>query len=258
MIGDTERFSNSQSIHDNFNSFRNRNFVDQNHVNNFSYKSFFGVGAGINGAPKAGRMVGRTRFYSSSNGEIFYPSNHYIHARTSKDALWNLIYKGTQHDGGNPTKDPIDRDPNPKTSAYIIRVGGADTVQRIKVERPVSIDQRTITISGGGATGDYIFEIFKGTRSLGSVTLNTRGVGNPRSGTITIGLSGNIRDYNYKVTPSDSGKRITNARPRRTIVNGRPARTKGSITRRRQLDGSLIGTFTRIDGDFSIRIRLSD
>lgn len=257
-IGDTERFINSQSVHDNFHSFANRQFVDQNHVSNFQYKSFFGVGAEVNGALKDGRMVGRTRFYSSSNGEIFYPSNHYIHARTSKDALWKLIYKGTQHDGSNPTQDPIDRDPNPKTAAYIIRVGGADTVQRIKVERPVSIDQRTITISGGGKVGNYTFEIFKKTKSLGSVTLNTRGVGNPKSGTITIGLTGNIRDYNYKVTPSDSGDRITSARPQRLIIKGRPAKTKGSITQKRQRNGSLIGTFTKIDGDFSIRIRLSD
>jgi hypothetical protein len=36
-------------------------------------------------------MIGRTRFFSSSNGEIFYPSNHYIYARTSKDVLDNLV-----------------------------------------------------------------------------------------------------------------------------------------------------------------------
>ena len=71
-------------------------------------------------------------------------------------------------------------------------------------------------------------------------------------------MSGNIKDYNYKVTPSDSNNRITSARPQRTVVKGRPAKTKGSITRRRQRDGSLIGTFTKIDGDFSIRVRLSD
>ena len=48
-IGDTERFHNSQSHHDVFTSFRNRNFVDQNHVANYQYKSFFGTGAEVNG-----------------------------------------------------------------------------------------------------------------------------------------------------------------------------------------------------------------
>ena len=202
-------------------------------------------------------MVGRTRFYSSSNGEIFYPSNHYIHARTSKDALWNLIYKGTQHNGSNPTQDPIDRDPNPKTPAYVIRVGGADTVQRIKVERPVSVEQNTITIVSNGDSGAFTFEIFKRSTSLGSVELHTRGSGGlNRTGDISFGLIGNIRDYNYKITPSVSGDTIRNARPMQEVVNGRPARSKGSITKRRQFNGSMIGTFTKIDGNFSIRVTL--
>ncbi len=256
-IGDTERFANSQSVHDNFDSFRERNFVDQNHVSNFKYKSFFGVGA-ADGAIKPGRMVGRTRFYSSSNGEIFYPSNHYINARTSKDALLNLTYKGTQHNGSNPTQDPIDRDPNPGSAAYIIRVGGADTVQRIKVERPVSVDRRTIIINADGDVGTFTFEIFKKDRSLGSVNLHTRrGTdGLDSRGKISFGITGNIRDYNFKVTPSTNGHSISSARPMREKFKGRPAKTKGSITRRRQRDGSLIGTFTKIDGDFSIRVTL--
>ena len=222
MIGDTERFANSQSIHDNFDSFRERNFVDQNHVANFQYKSFFGAGA-AGGALKPGRMVGRTRFYSSSNGEIFYPSNHYIHARTSKDALLNLIYKGTQHNGSNPTQDPINRDPNPGSAAYIIRVGGADTVQRIKVERPVSVTQREITIKASGDNGAFTFELFKRTTSLGSVELHTRGSGGlNRVGSISFGITGNIRDYNYKITPSTTGHSISNARPIKEIIAGNP------------------------------------
>ena len=42
----------------------------------------------------------------------------------------------------------------------------------------------------------------------------------------------------------------------REQFRGRPARSKGSITKRRQRDGSMTGTFTRIDGDFSIRVSL--
>ena len=78
-------------------------------------------------------MIGRTRFFSSSNGEIFYPSNHYIHARTSKDVLDNLIYKGTQYDGSNATQfDPTD-DPQRAVPAYQLLVGGSDTLTTLKV-----------------------------------------------------------------------------------------------------------------------------
>ena len=133
-IGDTEVFRGSASIHDNFKLFENRYFVNQN--DGFSYKSYFGVGAGTTGnAPKDGRMVGRTRFFSSSNGEIFYPSNHYIYARTSKDILNKLIYKGTQHNGSPPTKDPLGLDTQPTSSAYTINVGGSDTLKKLKVIR---------------------------------------------------------------------------------------------------------------------------
>ena len=80
-------------------------------------------------------MVGRTRFFSSSNGEIFYPSNHYIYARTSKDVLDNLIYKGTQNNGSNPTTDPMDLDPQIKVPAYTINIGGSRTKTRLVVKR---------------------------------------------------------------------------------------------------------------------------
>ena len=67
-----------------------------------------------------------------------------------------------------------------------------------------------------------------------------------------------IKNYNFKVTPSTNGHSISSARPMREKFKGRPAKTKGSITRRRQRDGSLIGTFTKIDGDFSIRVTLKN
>ena len=135
-IGDCEVLMTSGSDwrHDDFKKFQNRYFVDKN--KGYTYKSYFGVGAGTTGnAPKDGRMVGRTRFYSSSNGEIFYPSNHYIYARTSKDVLNNLIYKGTQHVGRYPTEDPLKLDVSPSSSAYTIEVGGSDTLKKLKVIR---------------------------------------------------------------------------------------------------------------------------
>ena len=51
------------------------------------------------------------------------------------DVLDNLIYKGTQNDGTNPTTDPLDRDPKRTTSAYTINVGGSDTTKKLKVIR---------------------------------------------------------------------------------------------------------------------------
>ena len=148
-IGDTEEFhpvsgtyedrtgTNAKqpyNHHDNFRHFFNRQFIDSG--GGYTYASYFGVGAGtIGNAPKDGRMVGRTRFFSSSNGEIFYPSNHYIYARTSKDVLDNLIYKGTQNDGSSPTTDPMNLDPQRTVPAYTIDVGGSSTKTRLVVKR---------------------------------------------------------------------------------------------------------------------------
>ena len=52
------------------------------------YSSLFGS----NGAATVnGRMVGITRFFKTdAAGNITYPSNHYINARTSKDVLDNF------------------------------------------------------------------------------------------------------------------------------------------------------------------------
>ena len=81
-------------------------------------------------------MVGRTRFFKvDSDGNITYPSNHFITARTSKDVLDNLIYKGTQHTGKPVTIDPLGLDVFPSSSAYVIKVGGSDTLKKLKVIR---------------------------------------------------------------------------------------------------------------------------
>ena len=49
--------------------------------------------------------------------------------------LDNLIYKGTQNNGSNPTTDPLDLDPQRTVSAYITDVGGSDTLKKLKVIR---------------------------------------------------------------------------------------------------------------------------
>ena len=80
-------------------------------------------------------MVGRTLFFSSSNGDIFYPINHYFKVGTSKDGLTNLIYKGTQNDGSNPPQFDPELDVSPSIPAYKIKVGGSDTTKKLKVIR---------------------------------------------------------------------------------------------------------------------------
>lgn len=103
--------------HDEFEDFFNRQFVDAG--DGYSYSTLHQPNPTIDG-----RMIGRTSYFSSSEGSIFYPSNHFINARTSKDVLNNLIYKGTQHDGSNPTEDPLGLDTQHSSSAYVIRVSG--------------------------------------------------------------------------------------------------------------------------------------
>jgi hypothetical protein len=141
-IGDTEEFhpvsgamesrtgTNARqpyNHHDNFRHFHNRQFIDSG---SYTYTSFFADNA------EPGRMIGRTRFFrTDGSGNITYPSNHFIHARTSKDVLDNLIYKGTQYSGINPTTDPMDLDPQRTIPAYTTNVGGSDTLSKLKVIR---------------------------------------------------------------------------------------------------------------------------
>ena len=144
-IGDTEEFfpvsasyknrtgTNAKqpfNHHDNFRHFGNRYYVDSG--SGYTYNSFFG---GANATINA-RMVGRTLFFKSdSSGNITYPINHYFKVGTSKDALTNLIYKGTQNNGSNPPQFDKSLDTSPTISAYTINVGGSDTKKKLKVIR---------------------------------------------------------------------------------------------------------------------------
>ena len=104
-----------------------------------TYKSYFGVGASADGAPKDGRPMGRTGFFfTSSNGDIIYPSNHYINVGTSKDML-SIIYEGTQNTASAPGmrfQYGHSFDTNPTSSFYTIKVDGSDTDRILRVERP--------------------------------------------------------------------------------------------------------------------------
>ena len=116
--------------HDNFRHFGNRYYVDSG--SGYTYSSFFGS----DDATVDGRMVGRTLFFKTDdNGNITYPINHYFKVGTSKDALTNLIYKGTQNDGSTPPQFDPQLDTSPTISAYTINVGGSDTTKKLKVIR---------------------------------------------------------------------------------------------------------------------------
>ena len=144
-IGDTEEFfpvsgtyedrtgTNAKqpfNHHDNFRHFGNRYYVDSG--SGYTYSSFFGS----DDATVDGRMVGRTLFFKSDgSGNITYPINHYFKVGTSKDGLTNLIYKGTQNDGSNPSPFDPELDVSPTISAYVINVGGSDTINKLKVIR---------------------------------------------------------------------------------------------------------------------------
>ena len=272
-IGDTEKFQNSQSHHDVFSSFRNRHFVDQNHPQNYVYNSFFGSDGN---ATVDGRMVGRTRFFKTdADGNITYPSNHYINARTSKDRLLKLTYLGTQHDGTNPTQDPIKNDPQPTVPAYIIGVRGSDTINRLKVERPLARE----TISFGldlrvrnrlaSAQTKVTVEIFRKGKLLASKELHSiEGTdGLSRLGDIKFGLSGDIKDYRMRITPTGR-KRIA-----RLVVVGKsqpfknpafankPPQRPASFSmpqRKKNADGVLVSEFKiiRILGPFKLNIEV--
>jgi len=257
-IGDTERFMNSQSHHDHFLSFANRHFIDKNHPQQYVYNSFFGSdGAGT----VAGRMVGRTRFYKTdSSGNITYPSNHYINARTSKDSIQHLTYKGTQNNGSNPTEDPIKNDPQPTTAAYIITVKGSDTVNRLKVERPISRDLTSMRLrldARDGKTGEATFVLFRKNKQLFSETFDTT----LKTKDTKFSLTGAIKDYRIVITP-EAGKAVTRAK-----VIGRTIKQKGSATKvlklasinaARKADGTMVVKFTAIKGPFTILFNIQD
>ena len=272
-IGDTERFHNSQSHHDVFSSFRNRHFVDQNHPQRYVYNTFFGSDGN---ATVDGRMVGRTRFFKTdADGNITYPSNHYINARTSKDRLLKLTYLGTQHDGSNPTQDPIKNDPQPTLPAYIIGVRGSDTLNRLKVERPLAketisfgLDLR-VRNSHPSAQTKVTVEIFRKGKLLASKELHSiEGTdGLSRLGDIKFGLSGDIKDYRMRITPTGR-KRIA-----RLVVVGKsqpfknpafankPPQRPASFSmpqRKKNADGVLVSEFKiiRILGPFKLNIEV--
>jgi hypothetical protein len=128
--------SNWEFDHSNIKTFSNTIFIDKNKGswNNIYYNSYWNVvGSDDPKNPVPGRMLGRTAYYSASEGNIFYPSNHYTIAGTSKQSIPRVFYDGTQNIG-TPFNHPRGLDIT-TASAYTIDVAGADTDKILKVER---------------------------------------------------------------------------------------------------------------------------
>ena len=159
---------------------------------------------------------------------------------------------GTQHTGANPTQDPIEQDPQPKISAYTIRVAGSDTVQRIKVERPISVDLTKMRLRLDGQAAEVKFELFKRNKLILSQNLHSTNQGGlNRIENVEFNLVGEIGDYNFKITPITANRRMESVRVFRRKVNEKLVRN-ASITSRR-LGGIIQGRFTRIKGPFLLR-----
>jgi len=257
-IGDTELFINSSSHHDEFTSFQNRHFVDQEHPHRYVYNSLFGVNGD---ATVQGRMVGRTKFFKTdSDGNITYPSNHYINARTSKDQILRLTYLGTQHDGSNPTQDPIKNDPQPKIPAYIINVRGSDTLNRLRVDRPISKELQQMRLrldSAGGGNAEATFKLFRQGKELFTETFDT----NTRIKNTKFALTGGLSSYRLQITP-EAGKVMIGARViGRTIkqkAGSKKVQKLASINVARGKGGSMTVKFTKIRGPFTIQFRIKN
>ena len=117
----------------NFRHFQNRLIVDKG--KGYTYKSYFGTGHRA-GADVDGRPMGATAFiYTSSNGSITYPSNHYRNIGTSKQSIEHLIYEGTQNKSSSG-QFLHGLDAKPTASFYTLSVAGSDTENVLKVTRP--------------------------------------------------------------------------------------------------------------------------
>jgi hypothetical protein len=111
-----------------------------------TYNSYINTGDG----QQDGRPVGRTAYFSSSNGTIYYPSNHRSKFMTARTQLRNIYAPSkTQHiydsiDSAGNTLESVRRvsgefpnglDAFPLSSSYSVEVEGSDTKNILTVNR---------------------------------------------------------------------------------------------------------------------------
>ena len=112
----------------NYKHFYNQNIIlDDNYLYDNKYSSSINL--------IKGRPVGSTLYFTESNGQLVYPSNHATIVGSTKTMIDKLIYKGTQNDGSQPIQDPKDRDEHPTLAFSTASVAGSDTLNAIYVKR---------------------------------------------------------------------------------------------------------------------------
>lgn len=110
-----------------------RNFFNQRILpdNNYLYDNKYSSSINL----IKGRPVGTTLYFTESNGEIIYPSNHAFIVGSSKDFHSKLFYEGTLNDGSQPVDDPRGRDTRTDLAASTASVAGSNTLNALTVQR---------------------------------------------------------------------------------------------------------------------------
>ena len=110
-----------------------RNFFNQRILpdNNYLYDNKYSSSINL----IKGRPVGTTLYFTESNGEIIYPSNHAFIVGSSKDFHSKLFYEGTLNDGSQPVDDPRGRDTRSDLAASTASVAGSNTLNALTVQR---------------------------------------------------------------------------------------------------------------------------
>mgnify|MGYP001340253961 FL=1 len=138
---------------------------------------------------------------------------------------------------------PPEVDLQPASPAYVINIGGSDTINRIRVERPVSSDNRTVRLVARGRSTDLTFTLLRRAEVVFTQNLNTTGTGAPNDTRVQFSLTGRPADYQFNITGLDANRRVRGVR----VIGNENASFAGSRTR---------GRFTNIRGDFGLRIEI--
>ena len=85
--------------------------------------------------------------------------------------------------------------------------------------------------------------------------LHTRGTTFPNKDKIKFNLVGDVKDYNFTITPTTNFRRVDGVRVRRVKEGGQFVQ-KASISLSRNPNGSVKGRFTKIMGDFTLSVQM--
>ena len=137
---------------------------------------------------------------------------------------------------------------------------GSDTLNRLKVERPVARELQQMrlqldSISGGNLQAT--FKLFRKAKELFTETFDS----DTNIKDTKFSLTGAIKDYSLSITP-EAKRFITSAKVvgRKVKQKGGSAKTEilASINTARSKDGSMTVKFTKIRGPFTISFTISN